>query len=170
MITGHYFRRIERPRPICAGATAAGGAALMSLLSRCVLERFVRIGDGSVTGMPLALLEPGDGEDPPPNPCHLACAEYAASDYCRESWQLHLAELNSAPQTHWHNCDYGMLCAVVPVVYQGRCLAAVKITCPASLPQEAFERQVELMDVLVKDFTVSQADLLTRFVQAHPAG
>jgi AraC-like DNA-binding protein len=57
-------------------------------------------------------------------------------------------------------CDHKRFCAVVPVVYQGRCLAAVKLASPVSMGEEEFERHVELMDLLVRDFSLSQADFL----------
>lgn len=115
----------------------------------------------------LELSEPQNSEDPPANPGHPACAEYAGSDYCRESWQLHLADLKRRPETHWHKCDYGRLCAIVPIVYQGRCLVAVKLACPASVGGEDFERQVELLDVLATDFVISNAEFLERLLRAQ---
>jgi AraC-like DNA-binding protein len=81
-----------------------------------------------------------------------------------------LAELKRRPETHWHKCDNGRLCAVVPIVHQGRCLAAVRFVCPASTSAPAdFERQVELLDVLAKEFVIARTDSLAILVDARAA-
>jgi AraC-like DNA-binding protein len=113
-------------------------------------------------------VKPGDNDEPPPNPGHPACNEYAATDYCRESWQLHLAELRHRPATHWHKCDYGRRCALVPIVYRDRCLAVIKLVGPAALAEEAFEHQVELLDLLARDFVNAEAERLKRWLRTAP--
>ncbi len=118
--------------------------------------------DGRVVAMPLLLPEHlSDFDDPPPNPCHPACAEYAATDYCRESWQLHLAELAQRPETHWHRCDHGRLCAIIPVVCAGRCLAAIKLACPVTATTRTdFKKRLELLSVLTTNLVLSNATFL----------
>ncbi len=164
MLGGHYFRRIRHRRRLHAAAVRPTNEPLASLLSHQVIDRFARISKAGVTATPLSLPDPGTADELPANPCHPACAEYAESDYCRESWQLHLAELRQRPETHWHKCDHGRRCAIVPVVYRAQCLAAVKLACPASMAEKDFERLVELLDVLVNDFVTAQADALSRFL------
>jgi AraC-like DNA-binding protein len=115
----------------------------------------------------LSLAASDDAEDPPVHPCHPACADHAASDYCRESWQLHLAELHERPETHWHKCDLGRFCALVPVVFHERCLAAIKLACPATMAEQDFERCVEVLDVLVRDFVTAEADALSALLRAE---
>ena len=162
MLGGHYFKGIRDRRGVRKAAVQPDKESLLAILSLCVVDPFARITECEVLAIPLPLTAATDVEDPAPNPGHPACAEYAGSDYCRESWQLHLAELARRPRTHWHKCDYRRLCAIVPIVHQDRCLAAVKLACPTSMAEEDFERHVELLDILVEGFVISHADLLKR--------
>jgi AraC-like DNA-binding protein len=166
VISGHYFKRIRHRRAGHAAGADLSNGNLLALLSRSVIERFTRISDVVAIAVPVARSGPDDADDPPRNPGHPACSEHANSDYCRESWQLHLAELKRHPETHWHKCDYGRLCAIVPVVYHGQCLAAVKLACSDSMAEEEFERHVEILDTLVKDFVLSEARSLGRLLRA----
>jgi len=162
VLGGHYFKGIRDRRSVHKAAVQPDQESLTAILSLCVVEPFTRITESKVLAIALPLTAATDVEDPAPNPGHPACAEYAGSDYCRESWQLHLAELACRRRTHWHKCDYGRLCAIVPIVHRDRCLAAVKLACPASMAEEDFERHVEFLDILVEGFVISHADLLER--------
>ena len=162
MISGHYFRRIDGRRPNPTAISQSNNGTSLALVCDRISERFTRITGLNVLAIPLDLSRLEDAEDPPGNPNHPACAEFAQSDYCRESWQLHLAELRRRPEAHWHTCDYGRLCAVVPVVYQERCLAAVKFVCPNTMAADSFARHVELLDVLVENLVIVAADSLAR--------
>jgi AraC-like DNA-binding protein len=166
MISGHYFKRIRRHCPLAGAYAKPSTESLLAILSRSVIERFSRICDLKALVIPLDRSRSQDSEDPPPTPCHPACTDQANSDYCRESWQLHMAELSHRPETHWHTCDRGRLCAYVPVVYRGQCLAAVKLACLASTPEEEFERHVRLLDTLVEDFVAAEAEFLGRLAHA----
>jgi AraC-like DNA-binding protein len=86
--------------------------------------------------------------------------EFAGSAYCRESWLLHLAELRRQPEGLWHKCDHGRFCALVPVACDGRCLAAIKLVCLGTMPEETFERNLELLEFLVREVMASEADFL----------
>lgn len=168
MISGHHFKRIRRRRPVRAADGQPKDGTIRELVDRYVIERFARIsGLGAIT-VPLTLPGSEDLDDWPPNPCHPVCAAYADSDYCQESWQLHLIELRDRPEPHWHKCDYDRLCAYVPVVYHDRCVAGVKLACPASMGEEEFERHVELLDALIKDLVSCEADLLARLLRNRP--
>jgi AraC-like DNA-binding protein len=168
VLGGHFFRRVGRLQPAATAQLKPTAEALLALLSP-VVDRFRRLADTEMIAVPVALSEPPDAEEPPAGPCHPACAEHVDSDYCRESWQLHLAELKDRPETHWHQCDQGRLCALVPVVCRGRCLAAIKLACPASAGETDFQCQVELMDLLVKEFMASEADFLEQMLRDEPA-
>jgi AraC-like DNA-binding protein len=168
MLSGHYFKRIRPKQESHAAAGPPSDEPLMPLLSQQVIDRFNRIRNAGVTATLLTLPSPGSGNEPPINPCHPVCAEYADSDYCRKSWQLHLAELHQWPETHWHKCDQGVLCAIVPVVHREHCWAAVKLACSGSMAAEDFERHVELLDILVEGFVYSHADLLERLPNLGP--
>jgi AraC-like DNA-binding protein len=167
VLSGHYFKRIRDRRPILKASVRPNNGALQEHLFRHIVERFARMSDVIALAVPLGLSSPEEADDPPPNPGHPACAEYAGSDYCRESWQLHLAELRRRAETHWHKCDYGRLCGIVPVVCRDRCLAAVKLAAPASMPEEDFGRQVEILHLLVKDFVTTHVDFLGRLPHAE---
>jgi AraC-like DNA-binding protein len=167
VLGGHHFKRIRRRSSVSAAAARQNDGTLLELIAREVVRRFARIIDVSASAVPWDMSGPEDAEDPPPNPSHPACEEYADSDYCRESWLLHRAELQLRPETHWHKCDRGRLCAIVPIVCRDRCLAAVKLACPASLSERDFERQVELLDLLAKDFAASRAKVLGRMLRAR---
>jgi AraC-like DNA-binding protein len=167
MTSGHEFRRIRRRRRDHVQVTLPTAEDLLALLSTHVIERFGRLGTAGLIAVPLCLSQAEVTEDPPANPAHPVCAAYACTDYCRESWQLHLAQLKAQPETHWHHCDYERLCAVVPVVHGGRCLAVVRLACTLDTPADEFERQVELLDILVREFVATETDFFTRY--PHPA-
>jgi AraC-like DNA-binding protein len=169
LIGGHYFKRIRRHRVSHASDIQPDADSLIALLSHQVIERYARISDVKAIAIPLVLRGPTEAEDPPSNPGHPACADYADSDYCRESWQLHLAELKIRPETHWHTCDHGKRCAYAPVLYRDRCLAVVRLACSASMTEEEFEHHAELLDTLVRDFVFWQADFLERLLRAERA-
>jgi len=166
MISGHVFQRIEHRSSVRPTVAQPDDGALLPLLSDRVARRFTRL--TGLTAVTALTNSPGGGDaaDPAENPGHPACAKLAHSDYCRESWQLHLAELRQRPETHWHKCDRRRLCAVVPVVCQGRCLAACKLACAGTMAEDAFLNNVEILDVLVKDFVTAEAGLLRRAFQA----
>lgn len=161
------FRRLQRVRSPGNSNVQPAATGLQSLVARHVIERFARMGDAALTVV--ALNHPDATEDPPANPGHPACSQYADSDYCRESWQLHLAAINRRPETHWHKCDHGLFCAIVPIVHHDQCLAAVKLACPASMAEDHFVRQVELLDVLAREFVASNPEYLERLSEAQAA-
>lgn len=169
MLSGHYFRRLSHR--VSSGAARARHApgGLRALITHQIVERLARIGQSKLNAVAVDLTELVNSDDLPASPGHPACACHAGSDYCRESWQLHLAELQHQPESHWHLCDHRMRCAIVPIVHRGRCLAAVKIACAASVSEARFARQVELLDLLAREFAVANADYLERLSRIHPA-
>ncbi len=170
MITGHYFKRIGAGRRTHATATRLAGGAFLAVLLDGVVERFARISGQTALAIPLDLPGLENAEDLPESPTHPVCAEFAETDYCRESWRLHLAEFGRQPQAHWHRCDYRRLCAVIPVVCQRRCLAAVKLACPDTMAEESFERNVEVLNVLVENLVATESGRLTRLLPPEQAG
>jgi AraC-like DNA-binding protein len=167
VISGHHFKRIQDRRRPQSARVERNREGLVSLLNKHVVERFAQLSSWVVN---VRLLIPSgldDGEDGPPDPCHPSCAEHDGSDYCRESWQLHLAELTRAPETHWHRCDYGRYCAQVPIVCQGRCVAALTLACSATVDEAEFERQLDLLDALARQFVAEEAAFLGEFLQGE---
>lgn len=137
----------------------------MRLLSRQVTDRFARMSMTDLQAIALPVSELND-EDPARNPSHPACVEFASSDYCHESWLLHLARLKRFPGTHWGVCQYERICAMIPVVAENRCLAVVKLAGPSSLDKAELKRLVDLLELLVRDFTTSEA----KFLRQVPGG
>lgn len=157
---GRHFLQRKHGRPAKNGGppTATG---LLELVQEQVVNRFVQMSGSNVQAVALAVSEP-DEEEPVPNPSHPACEEFASTDYCRESWQLHLAQLKHKPETHWGTCQHGRTCAIIPIACEHRCLAVVKLAGPASLDKKEFRRLVEVIELLARDFAVSHVDFLRR--------
>jgi AraC-like DNA-binding protein len=133
-------------------------------LTDLVKERFSRLSGLTVVTIPLDLPGAVLPKGLPPKPVHPACAKFADTEYCRNAWQSHLVELQRRPEVHWHKCDFDLFCAIVPVLWEGRCLAVLKLVCPDSMAEAAFERNVELLEVLVESFLTHEADLLSKLV------
>lgn len=167
MITGDYFKYIGNSRPAGTSVVQPSCRALLGLLAKRVADPFSRISGLSVQVLPFPLRGVRKGEDPPPSPGHPACAKFAASVYCRESWQFHLAALEHHPRSHWRTCDCGLRCAVVPMVPDGRCRAVLQLACPDNMPEDAFEELVEVLDVLVREFVAREGELLFRLLPAE---
>lgn len=137
-------------------------------LSERVIEPFAHAcgAIAIVTRVGLPALE--HDQEVPHNPSHPLCAKQALSDYCRESWQLHLAKLQSHPQSHWHRCRFRRLCAVVPIVCQKRCIAATKLVCPSEESDERFAHLVTVLDALVRDYVAAEAESLQELCYENP--
>ncbi len=168
MATKRYFNTPSRSRKAELTKAPVSQTGLMALLARNVVKPFDRISD---LGVVVVLLQPNspDADELPPNPGHPACARYVGSEYCRESWQLHLAELRVHPRAHWHRCDFGMYCGMVPVFHRGHCLAAVRLACPTSIPESDFDRHVGLLDILVDNFVAAHTGFLNKLVRVLPS-
>ncbi len=138
---------------------------LLLLLRRHVSARFDHFSELRILAVPLPQPTLLSAEAPPANPAHPLCAPFAETDYCRESWQLHLATLTADPAAHWHRCEHCLLCALVPVALNGRCLAAVKLVGPGSMPEDEFEKHLDLLNILVRDFVTTHAQFLSRFAR-----
>lgn len=137
-------------------------------LSERVIEPFTQASGTVAIVVKVGLPGLEQDEDVPPNPGHPLCAKEAGSDYCRESWQLHLAELRSRPKTHMHRCKYGRLCAVVPVVCHGRCIGAMKLVRPPKESETRFAHLVGVLDALVRDYVAKEGDSLKQLGSDGP--
>lgn len=165
MISGHFFERVVHEGDTDP-APPPSEDGLVARLTSHVANRFGRATNLCTIVVPPHCMSICETDDRPCTPTHPACAALADAPYCRESWLLHLAELANHPETHWHRCDHGRLCAVVPVVCEGRCLAAVKLVCPETLSEDEFRRYVELLDLVVWDFERAHPDLLRQLLPA----
>lgn len=161
MAKRHFLHRKHDSKPKRKVSGKPTVAKLIELVQDRVIARFAHMSATDIQAFALAVSEPDD-EDPAPNPSHPACLEFASTDYCHESWQLHLAKLKRRPETHWGTCQHQRLCAMIPIVHQNRCLAVVKLAGPATLDNDEFKRVVDIMELLVRDFAASQADFLRR--------
>lgn len=101
---------------------------------------------------------PDDGIPTPPR--HPLCGEDSSRPECRSSWRSHLTELALRPAVHWHRCRFGRCCAIVPVVWHRRCLAACRLVGPDDIDESKFEQYVELLDVLIDNYLVHNGSKL----------
>ena len=160
-MAGRHFLDPRAEPPAASPTGEPTSARLLELLEEQVVARFARLSKTDLESVALLVAEANE-EDPAPNPSHPACAEFASSDYCRESWQLHLAKLKHRPEAHWGTCQHERLCAIIPVVCDHRCLAVVKLAGPASIEESEVRRLVEIIELLVRDFAASHSAFLRR--------
>lgn len=165
MIGGSYFHPIRTAHDARATRSGSEFASFVSAFKMRVIAHFDRACDTGVVVVPAPPACAAD-EVEMPVACHPACARFAASAYCRESWKLHMAEMRRQPQAHWHKCDQGMICGLVPISCKGRCVAFARIARSATAATDEFERQVDLLDLLVQGFERSEPDLLERLLRA----
>jgi AraC-like DNA-binding protein len=81
-------------------------------------------------------------------------------------WKDSLQQVLSRPVTHWHRCKFGMLCALVPVVWEDRRLAVCQMVCAQSEGEEHFERAVEMLEVLIENYLARDAEYLAKRIAA----
>lgn len=157
-----HFKRIQHRRPTRKTVGQPNYEAFLALLHNCIVEPFHRISGLEALLVPLGLGCLEEMEDSPSNPGHAACAKFAGTDYCQKSWKSYLAELKHRVDIIWHKCDYHMLCALVPVVYNGRCPAVFQLVCPESIGEDCFKQHIELLDILIENLVSCEADFLAK--------
>jgi AraC-like DNA-binding protein len=133
--------------------------AVFESLDRNVLTKFERMASYKPTVVPIDC--PGHDDATVRNRLEASCTVCQACDECRASWSEHVAQLRRRPQTHWHECEHGALCAVVPLVSHGRCLAALKLVS-SSDRNGGFLDEVEMLDILLENFVHREQELLDR--------
>ena len=168
MITGHYFRCLPQEQPDVSGFGQLGDRALLALLSKRVCDPFLRASGVHVLPVAVRTSRTTKTEESPPPVLHPACDGIARTAYSQESRQVHLAALARRPQTHWHKCDYGMLCAIVPCVCRGRCVAALNAVSPPSKTEQDFESCIQVLDAVVRDFMTRHLDFLSEALPCSP--
>lgn len=163
MLTGHFFKRLSHQRSFTKLKGRCRPSLLLTAICSEIVRTFARTGYPVVVAALLDLEKLGEDESSADYPlAHPECDGLQGSDYCHESWQLHLVELNRQPETHWHRCDCAKRCAIVPLVVNGRCRAAFRLVCPLTIPERDFETNVELLDLLVRNAILEVADDLSR--------
>lgn len=167
MLTGHHFRRIRPSRSRHRRTRRVDNAAFLSQLCQGLTDQFTLMTGLDVVAIPLYPARSDQEEQPPRGPVLPACEAFDHSEYCQESWQLHLAELEGQPHPHWHKCDYGLKCAIIPLVYQNQCLAVFKFVGPESMDQGVFESKAQLLAILVEHASSSEADRLAQLAAAE---
>jgi AraC-like DNA-binding protein len=131
-------------------------ADLLLRLKERVVEPFVR---ASGQDLMVAPIDPElDGSPVPDEPLliHPLCGPFADSDYCRQSYSTHLAELKRTTEIAWHHCQNGRLCAMVPLEWSGRCLATCKLVCLDTTSLDTFQSYAELLELLLEHFVVTE--------------
>lgn len=147
-----------------------GDEPFLTQLSYSVVKRFARMTGQAVVGVPCQSSDCTNDGCLPQRPVHSACDKFADTAACRDSWRSHLQELAHQPQVHWHKCEFGLFCALVPVVWHGRCLAILKLVCPGTTTESTFEHYLETLDILVENFLSSEAKAGIRPVPPRQAG
>jgi AraC-like DNA-binding protein len=151
----------KEPEPSRRAAATDGLGSretLLTALAHMVTERFTKL-----TGL-IAVIKTVDlpgaphVEALPMAPAHPLCADAPDREYCRQSWRSHMAELALRPEVYQHKCDFGKLCAVVPVTWHRRCVAVCRLVCDESMGQETFDHHVEILAVLVENFAARHGD------------
>jgi AraC-like DNA-binding protein len=140
------------------------GARLLSRLAGSVAARFERLRGFDVVVLPVDL--PEDSQGGYAVRPHPLCAECSHTGGWPSAWREHLGELMQRPEAHVHHCEANRWCAVVPVRYQNRCLAACKLVCIGQMGRDEFDRNVELLTVLVEAFTTHEAALIAEVAGA----
>lgn len=157
MITRLSFNFVDADDQKASDLVHMDARTLLTLFATNVQKRFCLLTGQRVIFHPLS--PPLDDERRATSlPMHPACSDFASTEYCRESWRAHLEQLNASPRSHWHRCDYGKLCAIVPVCHQGRCLAVFKLVCDQSVETGVFESYVHALDLLLKHEMEENAD------------
>ncbi len=144
-----------------AGVIPDYGQFLLTLKVQ-VAERFERLGDAKIVTLPLDVPAPALAWQIPDPPCHPACSGFDSAEYCRQRWQARMAELRRRPTIQRHRCPFGMLCATVPVVWRGRCLGVCQLVCPQAQGEKLFDRNIELVVLLIENYEAREPELLSR--------
>lgn len=160
MRSNSAFRRINHRGTREAVDASPDSKGLHELLTRHVVEPFGRLSELRDAVVGIGSFGADESPDAPWSAAHPTCAAHAGSTCCRRSWLRHRAELARGWEAHWHVCDYGLRCALVPVVQRDTPLAAVRLTCPADQSEQAFVHHVELLDILVENFMISHVAFL----------
>ncbi|UCG32634.1 MAG: helix-turn-helix transcriptional regulator [Phycisphaerales bacterium] len=129
-----------------------------------VADRFEQITSLQVLTIPVSQSE--QDTLPHPVPVHPVCRSSNAPEDCPETgWREHLARLREHADAHWHRCEAGHYCGVVPVFVGDYCAAACKLVCPGSTDEDAFRRNIELLHRLAEGYSARQpsgtGDLIT---------
>ncbi len=154
------FNKLQQPNHAGGHDINLTRAEFLAGLTEAGVDRFEKL-----TGLrPLLVPVELDGSLPldgiPPAPRHPLCGEDSAREECQSSWRSHLTELALRPAVHWHRCRFARLCAIVPVVWHRRCLAANRLVGPADFDEQKFEQYVELLDVLIDNYLVHNGSKL----------
>lgn len=169
-VTNHRgFRRVTPGRFASCGQTIARTEDLPGRLEHLVSERFL-----GITGLQVTVVamphEEVDAAEAFARQMHPLCTHCSSEEKCEDRWRRHVTALRRRPEAHWHRCDKGNLCGVVPVVVSGRALAACKLVCDGDLQEEAFQEHVDLLEILVDRFIEQHAESLERLAGCGPDG
>ncbi len=153
-----HFRRLPHPHHTRRGRTEPTRVDdLMALLRDDVLTRFWRI--TGLTAVRVSL--PPSGSEREGREAfrftHPICRGCFAARACRETWWAHLAELRRYNEPHWHRCKSGNRRGFVPVTAKGGCMLLCQLVCDGVLPLTEFRHKLELLAILVENFTARHA-------------
>jgi AraC-like DNA-binding protein len=125
-----------------------------------VIDRFARLTDQTAVITPIDLTQNSIDESLPDRPNHPFCGDAQETPYCESLWRSHLTELAINPELHSHTCERGRFCALVPIAKGRWCPAACHLVCLESVGIKAFNRYMEILDLLAENFIYREADLI----------
>ena len=145
-------------------STPKDRGGFLALYKRHVARRFTRITGLEVVTFPFDLPSPTGALTLLPPPAHPQCAGHVDSAECAQEWEGHVGRLRRRPAVHVHECPFGQRCAVVPLVWKGRCLAAAKLVCSGDMAERDFQHHVEVLDLLTGNLISGMATWLAEWV------
>lgn len=162
------FQHLGTDRRAAARAPRQRAEGLLAFLAVEVRSRFKRVTRCDIAVVPLHSALASDVRANFARYVHpicLACSDVAA---CRRQWRKHASALRRRPESHWHECDKGHFCGVVPVVYRQRCVAACKIVSGSSSAR-TFKEYVCLLEDTVAGFIARHASVLAQLESEIPS-
>lgn len=157
--TSKHTRSEERPLKV----------GFLDEITAQVANRFAQT--TSLKVLIIAVSQPGQNAVPHPVPVHPVCRSSNAPEDCPETgWNEHLVRLREHADAHWHRCEAGLYCGVVPVFVGNRCAAACKLVCPGSTGEEAFLENIELLHRLAEDYSTQPASRTDDIVAEERGG
>lgn len=79
---------------------------------------------------------------------------------CARCWREIVADLSVESHPQRRQCTEGPLCGIVPVIWNDWCVAGCKLVS-INNEAEAFERNLELLNILVENFVAHETELLS---------
>lgn len=162
------FQHLRIPRQAAARASRQRAEDVLAFLAAEVQSRFKRVTGCDIAVVPLHSALASDVRAHFGRYVHPICLASSDVAACRRQWRKHASALRRRPESHWHECDKGHFCGVVPVVYRQRCVAACKIVSRSSSAR-TFKGHVCLLEDTVAGFVARHASVLAQLESEIPS-